>query len=176
MLDVFRTTEIEIRKKIIRVIRAIRGPTDVGSKLHKQIFLSTSCQGVSETAARMKKTILLFAIAALIVLSPITRAVVPAPDGCYPGFTTAEGCRAPGLLTTGAGNTAVGWYSLFSDTSGNYNTGLGAGALPLNNADSNTATGTGALLSNTTGPANTANGAFALLSNTTGAGNTASGY
>ena len=39
----------------------------------------------------------------------------------------------------------------------------------------NTATGAGALLSNTTGASNTADGAFALFSNTTGGGNTASG-
>src|SRR2546425_3900821 len=44
------------------------------------------------------------------------------PDGCYPGFTTAEGCKALFHLTTGAGNTAVGWYSLFEDTTGSYNT------------------------------------------------------
>ena len=31
-------------------------------------------------------------------------------------FTTAEGCDALNLLTTGAGNTGLGWYSLFSDT------------------------------------------------------------
>src|ERR1051325_11564681 len=47
------------------------------------------------------------------------------PDGCYPGFTTAEGCKALQHLTTGAGNTAVGWYSLFEATTGSYNTGLG---------------------------------------------------
>jgi hypothetical protein len=118
---------------------------------------------------------LVLTILVLGVLSEL-QAVIPPPDGGYPGFNTAEGKNALLHLTTGAGNTAVGWYSLFSDTSGNYNTGLGAGALALNNADSNTATGAGALLSNTTGPANTANGAFALLSNTTGAGNTGSGY
>src|ERR1041385_686360 len=31
--------------------------------------------------------------------------VSPPPDGCYPGFTTAEGCNALHSLTTGAGNT-----------------------------------------------------------------------
>src|ERR1044071_5631442 len=72
----------------------------------------------------------------------------PPPDGCYPGFTTAEGCNALVLLTTGAGNTGVGWYSLFLDSSGSYNTGLGAGALALNNADSNTGVGAAALLLN----------------------------
>src|ERR1043165_9084026 len=42
--------------------------------------------------------------------------VSPTPDGCYNGFTTAEGCKALQHLTTGAGNTAVGWYSLFEAT------------------------------------------------------------
>src|SRR5205814_8559049 len=83
-------------------------------------------------------------------LLPKMQAVSPAPDGCYPGFTTAEGCKALNFLTTGAGNTGVGWHSLFSDTSGNYNTGVGAGTLVLNTADSNTAVGTAALLLNTT--------------------------
>ena len=63
----------------------------------------------------------------------------PAPDGCYPNFTTAEGCDALNVLTTGAGNTALGWRSLVSDSTGNFNTAVGGGALALNNADSNTA-------------------------------------
>jgi hypothetical protein len=102
-------------------------------------------------------------------------AVVPPPDGGYPNFTTAEGQNALMNLTTGAGNTGVGWYSLFSDTAASFNTGVGAGTLALNTADENTATGTGALLSNTTGTGNTANGAFALVSNSTGDRNTAIG-
>jgi endosialidase-like protein len=103
------------------------------------------------------------------------QAVVPPPDGCYPGFTTAEGCKALQSLTTGAGNTAVGWYSLFLNTTGSYNTAVGAGALVLNTADNNTATGAAALLLNTTGANNTANGVEALVFNNTGEGNTATG-
>src|SRR4030095_16491130 len=38
----------------------------------------------------------------------------PIPDPCYPNFTTAEGCDALSSLSTGAGNTALGWQSLFS--------------------------------------------------------------
>jgi hypothetical protein len=109
-------------------------------------------------------------------LSPAALAVVPAPDGCYPGFTTAEGCGALNSLTTGAGNTGVGWRSLFLNTAGSFNTALGAGALLLNNADSNTAVGAAALLLNTTGPTNTAVGVAALSSNTFGGGSTAVGY
>src|SRR5438067_4607218 len=84
-------------------------------------------------------------------LMPKLQAVSPAPDGCYPGFTTAEGCNALNFLTTGAGNTGVGWYALYLDTTGSFNTGVGGGALALNNADSNTAVGAAALLLNTTG-------------------------
>ncbi len=108
-------------------------------------------------------------------LSPSAHAVVPAPDGCYPGFTTAEGCAALNSLTTGAGNTGVGWRSLFLNTTGSFNTALGTGALVLNNGDSNTATGAAALLLNTTGHDNTAAGVNALASNTTGPTNTAMG-
>ena len=71
--------------------------------------------------------------AACFWLLPRAQAVNPAPDGCYPNFTTAEGCNALNSLTTGAANTGVGWYSLFSNTTGNFNTGVGAGALALNN-------------------------------------------
>jgi len=108
-------------------------------------------------------------------LSPKAQAVVPAPDGGYPGGNTAEGQNALFSLTTGGYNTAVGFLSLRSDTTGSFNTGVGAGALLANTGDENTATGAGALLSNTTGVNNTANGAFALLSNTSGSSNTAVG-
>jgi trimeric autotransporter adhesin len=104
------------------------------------------------------------------------QAISPAPDGCYPGFTTAEGCNALKSLTGGAGNTGVGWYSLSSDTSGNYNTAVGAGALILNNADSNTAVGAAALLLNTGGTQNVAVGTDALVHNDTAGLNTAVGY
>lgn len=120
---------------------------------------------------------------ALWQFAPEGFGVVPAPDGGYPGFNTAEGQNALKNLTTGVGNSAVGWYSLFSNTDGSYNTAVGAGALVLNLGNQstaegieNTATGAGALLSNTTGGANTASGAFALLSNTEGDDNTASGF
>ena len=44
--------------------------------------------------------------------SPAVQAVVPAPDGGYPGNNTAEGQNALLNLTTGANNTAVGFISL----------------------------------------------------------------
>jgi trimeric autotransporter adhesin len=109
-------------------------------------------------------------------LLPKAQAVVPAPDGGYPGFTTAEGSSALQNLTTGVGNTATGWHSLFANTAGNLNTAIGAGTLLFNTGDNNTATGTLALLSNTGGFYNTADGALGLFSNTSGSGNTGTGY
>src|SRR5205809_6636265 len=98
---------------------------------------------------------ILFALVCFALL-PRAQAVVPAPDGGYPNFTTAEGQNALKNLSTGQGNTAVGWFSLFSDTTGSFNTGVGAGTLPLNTGDQNTAVGTGALFLNATGCCNTA--------------------
>ncbi len=126
-----------------------------------------------------------FLIALLIgclALVPTARAVVPAPDGGYPGGNTAEGQNALLSLSTGTYNTAVGLFSLESNTEGQFNTAVGAGALLANVGDpsmdhgvENTATGAGALLSNTTGVRNTASGAFALFNNTEGSHNTATG-
>jgi len=125
-----------------------------------------------------KPTILPFFLAGVLAcfgLLPKALAVVPPPDGGYPGFNTAEGQNALFSLTSGAGNTAVGWFSLKSVTTGNLNTAVGAGTLVLTSGDQNTATGAGALLSNTIGVNNTATGAFVLFSNTEGSYNTAAG-
>ncbi len=110
-----------------------------------------------------------------VALCPMAHAVVPAPDGGYPGGNTAEGQNALLSRTTGIYNTGIGIYSLLSLTEGSFCTGVGAGTLLVNAADRNTATGAGALLSNTTGGNNTANGTFALFSNTEGTNNTANG-
>jgi hypothetical protein len=126
-------------------------------------------------------------------IAPHVRAVIPPPDGCYPSFTTAEGCNALNFLTTGAGNTALGWRSLFLNSTGSFNTGVGGGALAVNNGDSNTGVGAAALLLNTSGTENvavgtdalvfndsgshnSAVGAFALFSNATGNSNNATGF
>jgi hypothetical protein len=101
-------------------------------------------------------------------ISPMARAVSPAPDGGYPGGNTAEGQSALLSLTTGTYNTAVGIFSLLSNTDASFNTGLGAGALLSNIGNQNTAVGAGALLSNSNGSSNTAVGAFALFNNSTG--------
>ncbi len=97
-------------------------------------------------------------------------------DGCYPNFTTAEGCDALASLSIGAGNTALGWRSLFLNTTGSFNTGVGGGALALNNGSSNTAVGVAALLLNASGAQNTAVGTNSLVFNDTGSDNTGTGY
>jgi trimeric autotransporter adhesin len=107
-------------------------------------------------------------------LCPVAQAVVPAPDGGYPGGNTAEGTNALFSLTTGVYNTALGLNALFHVTDGDFNTATGAGALFFNNGDRNTAHGINALRFNTAGDSNTAVGTNALYSNT-GSQNTAVG-
>ncbi len=124
------------------------------------------------------KTTTIFLVVVLIAYlesQQNAHAVSPPPDGCYPNFTTAEGCNALLGLTTGAGNTGLGWYALLGDSTGSFNTGVGAGALDLNNGDSNTAVGAAALLLNTVGQENTAVGTDALVFNDSGIFNNAVG-
>src|SRR5438093_1085981 len=94
-----------------------------------------------------------------LALAPAARALRPPPDGGYPNETTAEGDGALFSLTTGLGNTALGFNTLHDNTTGFINT----------------ATGRNALLSNTTGIVNTATGPDALGNNTTGSDNVALG-
>jgi hypothetical protein len=75
------------------------------------------------------------------VLFSLAQAVVPAPDGGYPGFNTAEGHNALLSLTSGTYNTAVGAFSLGSNTDGSYNTAVGAGTLLLNIGNENAGEG-----------------------------------
>ena len=113
---------------------------------------------------------------------PQTQAVSPAPDGGYPGGTTAEGNNALNSLTSGLYNTAVGDHALSHNTTASANTATGYQALYSNttvngiDGHANTATGFEALFSNTTGGDNTATGFGALANNITGDGNTAHGY
>ena len=118
--------------------------------------------------------ILISLLTGLAFLQP-SPAVVPPPDGGYPGFNTAEGQNALSSLTTGTGNAAVGAFSLFSNTTASFNTAVGAGALLFNVESQNTAVGALAMFNNTTGMKNTANGVQALSRNTTGFVNTANG-
>jgi hypothetical protein len=127
----------------------------------------------SPTIAAITRRILL--VVGCFALLPKAQAVVPPPDGGYPGGNTAEGQNALFSLTTGGFNTAVGFSSLRSNTDASFNTAIGAGTLLANTAGNNTAIGAGALLANTA-PGNTAVGAFALLNNSTGDFNTAIGH
>jgi hypothetical protein len=97
--------------------------------------------------------------------APQTRAITPAPDGCYPQFTTAEGCDALKFVTSGSANTALGWRSLYDAFGASFNTAAGAGTLVLNRGDANTAVGTAALILNAQGTRNTAVGAAAMVQN-----------
>jgi len=114
---------------------------------------------------------------------------------------TAVGCESLYYDTTGGNNTAVGYRSLYSNTTGHSNLALGIKALYNNTSKSNlvaigdsalfnngvgatlfydamynTAVGSKALFSNTTGRSNTAYGFHSLYSNTTGNYNAANGY
>src|SRR6266536_25902 len=98
------------------------------------------------------------------------------PDpGPKPVSNTADGQSALGSLTTGLYNSAFGFLSVLSLSDANFDTGVGAGALLVDNGGTNTAVGAGALFSNTTGENNTATGAFALFSNVIASSNTAVG-
>ena len=119
-------------------------------------------------------TLILLALG-FFALPQRTQAVSPPPDGGYPNFTTAEGQSALFSLTTGQGNTAVGWFSLWGNAAGSFNTATGAGTLLFNTADENTAFGAAALLNNTSGGGNTAVGTLALSSNADGFANVAIG-
>ena len=88
---------------------------------------------------------------------------------------TAVGFQSLSSLTSGSLNTALGYQALFGDVNGRANTAVGASALISNNGDQNTALGAGALQSNTYGYDNIALGVEALGANTIGFGNTAVG-
>src|SRR5215475_15692647 len=110
-----------------------------------------------------------------LVISRIAHGVVPAPDGGYPGFNTAEGQNALFSRTTGVWNTALGAFTLFGDTTGNGNTAVGINGLRNNvTGGFNTAVGLNALYFNNGNPANgeasqnAAFGSYALFHNTTG--------
>src|SRR5437762_5042406 len=108
---------------------------------------------VMKTSIRLVLTLLTFLC--LAAVGPKARAVVPAPDGGYPGGNTAEGQNALLSLTIGGFNTAVGYLSLRSNTNTSFNTAVGAGTLLASTAHENTAVDAGALLSTITGSPNT---------------------
>src|SRR6266487_731905 len=109
-------------------------------------------------------------------LSPAARAVVPAPDGGYPGYNTAEGQNPLLNLAGGVWNTALGAQALHQDTTGNVNTAVGLNALYFNNGSANVAVGSQTLQTNSTGGNNNAIGNFALFGNSVGNDNVAVGH
>jgi len=127
------------------------------------------------TRKPLSKLTTIFLVIFLAAAAQKMQAVVPPPDGAYPGANTAEGQNALFSLTSGVCNTAIGFSSLRSNTTGQFNTAVGGGALFANTAERNTATGAGALLFHATGNSNTANGALALLHDLSGQANTATG-
>src|SRR5437762_3602947 len=133
----------------------------------------------TDSFIQLRTAILPFLIAFMLScfgLSAKILAVVPAPDGGYPGNNTAEGTNALFRLRSRIDNTALGFEALFRNTTGDFNTAEGFGALFNNTSGTqNTATGVNALISNTTGSFNTAHGVNTLFRNTTGFQNVATG-
>src|SRR2546423_15648380 len=107
---------------------------------------------------------LLIALAlSCFALSQTARAVLPAPDGGYPGANTAEGDNALLSLTTGGFNTATGFDALLNNTTGNFNTANGGEALYSNTTGGgNTANGVNDIHIHATGDQHTATGSYAL--------------
>jgi hypothetical protein len=86
------------------------------------------------------------------------------------------GTQSGSSNTTGASNTAFGYFSLKGNTTGTQNAAFGANALTANTTGrNNTASGAQALAQNTAGNFNTANGRQALFANVFGSENTATG-
>jgi hypothetical protein len=81
-----------------------------------------------------------------------------------------------GRVSTGSGNTAIGFQSLFSNTSSGSNTAIGNNSLLNSTGASNTALGFQSLYTNSSGGGNVAIGANSLLSNTTGNNNVSNGF
>jgi len=109
---------------------------------------------------------------ACLALSPTARAA----DGGLANENTAEGDGALGSLTTGFGNTGLGFNALFTNTTGNENTAVGDSALgEIEGGFGNTAVGFGACEDQADGDSNTAVGNDALQKNKHGGFNTALG-
>ena len=138
-------------------------------------------------------TLAMIALTCFSILAPKAFGITPPPDGCYPNYTTAEGCNALNFPHHRDGKFRAGLvFPLFkrapaasipalalahwSSTMGIHNTAAGAAALLLNtNGTRNTAVGTDAMAFNDTGFDNTAVGAFALFNNIAGFRNNAFG-
>src|ERR1044071_10024865 len=115
---------------------------------------------------KIRKTIFTTALFTLVCFG-LCQQVQSATDTPDPGplttSNTAHGQGALGSLTTGLYNSAFGFLAVLSLSDANFDTGVGAGALLLDNGGTNTAVGAGALLTNSTGSDNDAVGGFALF-------------
>ena len=128
------------------------------------------------------KTITLPLLTALALacfgLSPCAQAVVPAPDGGYPGNNTAEGDSAMFDLdvNTSTDNTAIGNEAMELSTVTFFNTAVGSQAMEFGGSGiANVAIGFETLFQNGSGGQNTAVGASAMVLNGSGSNNTAVG-
>ncbi|MFA5932017.1 MAG: tail fiber domain-containing protein [Candidatus Paceibacterota bacterium] len=102
--------------------------------------------------------------------------VAGAINNTFIGYQTGLS-SAVGSTSIAGYNTAIGFQSFFSNTTGYSNVAVGYQTLFLNTTGvQNVANGISALGNNTTGNNNTANGANSLLLNSTGSGNVALGY
>jgi hypothetical protein len=95
-------------------------------------------------------------------LSQKAQALNPPPDGGYLGQNTAEGTDALFSFTPSpyinGDNTALGFQTLYNDTTGGANTAIGSQALQGTNGGGNTAVGYWAMFVNADGVNNTAVG------------------
>jgi Chaperone of endosialidase len=113
-----------------------------------------------------------------LAFAQVAEAVLPAPDGGYAGWNTAEGSGALFKLnlTSGKFNTAVGAHALYGDITNDANTAVGAFALAADNpGDQNVAVGQNALQHNT-GSGNVAAGYQTLFNNTSSGNSSAFGH
>jgi hypothetical protein len=84
--------------------------------------------------------------------------------------------QGAGRVNTGSGNTAIGFQSLFSNTSSGSNTAIGNNSLLNSTGASNTAIGFQSLYTNSSGGGNVAIGVSSLVNNTTGNNNVSNGF
>ena len=144
-------------------------------------IISTICSGKnSRSRPPLRCRSVLIALAfALSVLSPMSRAVDPAPVGGYPGENTALGEDALFTYDTSiqGENTACGHDSLYNLSTGIYNTAFGDDTLhDSTGGNNNTAVGWHAMTGNATGSMNTGIGCDALANTDTGDVNIAIGF
>jgi len=143
-----------------------------------QLKTLVSCGRDSARSLPFRRGFLLIPlILASFALCQQVQSAIDSPDpGVPPPIGgTADGQLALASITTGQFNSAFGFEALLVNTDADFNTGIGAGALLLNNANENTGVGAGALLTNSTGINNTACGTFALFTSGTGDFNNAVG-